>query len=297
MPRAVAVTRVLLLGAGGMLGRDLTAAAPPQVELTSCLHRQVDVTDPRSVEQAFAAARPEVVITAAAYTDVDGAETEREKAHAVNGVAPGIIGAVAARAGALVVHYSTDYVFTGTYGMPLREDDPLVPLNHYGASKLEGERALEASGARHVVIRTQWLFGFHGRSFPRTMWERARGRQPTRVVNDQFGRPTYTCDLARATWSLLDQAEGARLVVHVANTGIVTWYDLARRVFQAAGADDYLQSCTSAEFPRPARRPAWSALDTARYDALAGGALPSWEDALDRFLVELRDGKPESIGA
>lgn len=289
--------RVLLFGAGGMLGRDLAAEAPKHIELLPRLRQDVDIADRASVEQGVALARPSVVINAAAYTNVDAAETEPEKARQVNGVAPGIVGKAAASVGALVLDYSTDYVFTGTPGRALREDDAPQPLNQYGATKLEGERALAASGARYAIIRTQWLFGIHGRSFPRTMWERAQGRQPTRVVNDQFGRPTYSRDLARATWGLLARSDFSEIVVHVANTGITSWYDVARRVFRAAGAADCLAPCTSAEFPRPARRPAWSALDTSRYEALTGTPLPPWEDALDRFLAELRDAGRETRDA
>ena len=288
------MTRVLLLGAGGMLGRDLQAMSPARIVLIPASHHDVEVTDQASVEQAVVAARPDVVINAAAYTDVDGAETDRERAHAVNGLAPGIIGHAAARAGAAVIHYSTDYVFTGTHGQPLREDDALQPLNYYGTTKVEGERALAASGARYRIIRTQWLFGIHGRSFPRTMWERAKRGEQTRVVNDQFGRPTYTRDLARATWSLLGRVGSAGPVLHVANSGITNWYEVARRVFRSAGAEQLLSPCTSADFPRPAKRPAWSALDTARHESLAGSALPPWEDALDRFLEELSlESRPE----
>ncbi len=305
------MTRVLLLGAGGMLGTDLAARVPRTTDLLPLTRRDLDVTDEAAVARVMRNEEPDVVLNATAYTDVDGAEREPEKAMQVNGAAPGILGRTA-KAGALIIHYSTDYIFNDRVRRPLTEDDPPDPLNQYGRSKLEGERALAASGARHLIIRTQWLFGLHGRSFPRTMWERAHKRQETRVVNDQFGRPTYTVDLALATWRLLalftvQRVAGGRLSVvgkskgnpdhrppstdhrlfHIANSGITTWYEMAKRIFHAAGADEYLEPCTSAEFPRPARRPAWSALDTTRYESLVGKPLAAWEDALDRFLKDL----------
>lgn len=297
--------RVLLLGAGGMLARDLVAEAPGGIQLATRTSAELDVTDRSGVAGAIAEARPDVIVNAAAFTRVDDAERERERAFQVNGQAPGAIGrAVKRSAGpAIVVHVSTDYVFDGNAARPYREDDPTDPLGVYGASKLAGERALAASGARYLIVRTSWLFGAGGRSFPRTMWERALAGQATTVVNDQTGRPTYTVDLARALWGLLigkrsagrpgtDPAHGALLVgggvLHVANTGTATWYDIARRIFEAAGVPELLSPCTTADYPTPARRPAWSVLDTTRYERLAGRSLPSWEDALDRFLAGLR---------
>ncbi len=284
------MTRVLVIGAGGMLGHDLLAEAPAGLEILAPPQAALDLTDAAGVAAAVSAARPAIVINAAGYTDVDGAEREPERAFAVNARGAGHLGRAAAAAGALVVQYSSDYVFDGTARRPLREDDPLAPLGAYGASKLEGERELAASGARHLVIRTQWLFGRHGRSFPRTMWERARRGDATRVVSDQIGRPTGTVDLARATWRALDRLGNgeAPSLVHFANTGVASWYDVARHVFAAAGVPGLLSPCTTADFPRPARRPAWSALDTTRYESLVGSPPPTWQDALDRFLEALR---------
>lgn len=286
--------RVLLLGAGGMLARDLIREAPPGTELIAPARSEADVTDESAMVRALAEARPDVILNCAAYTNVDQAESERELAFLVNGKAPGIIGRAAHRSGAraMVVHYSTDYVFDGQGRRPYREDDATGPLGAYGESKLAGERALAASGAEHLIIRTQWLFGVGGRSFPRTMWERAMSGKATRVVNDQVGRPTYTVDLARATWKVIGKRETGNgkgvALLHIANGGQATWYDVAHRVFGAAGAPQLLSACTTAEYPTPAARPAYSVLDTSRYEALTGKTLPRWETAVDRFLGELR---------
>ena len=192
-----------------------------------------------------------------------------------------------------MVHFSTDYVFNGRASRPYREDDDPEPLSVYGASKLAGERQLADSGARSLVVRTSWLFGLHGRSFPRTMWERARDGQAARVVHDQRGRPTYTVDLAKAVWKLIEGPQTGtvrpRDTLHVANAGEATWFEMAKQVFEAAGVPDRVSPCTTSDFPRPAKRPAFSALDTSRYERLTGCALPRWEDGLARFLAELRN--------
>jgi dTDP-4-dehydrorhamnose reductase len=277
--------RVLLLGAGGMLGHDLLATAPDGVDVVPLARRDLDITDYGGVERAVRDVRPDVIVNAAAYTGVDRAEAEPELAMRVNGEAVGELGRVAKAAGARMVHFSSDYVFDGTAERPYREDDPPHPVNAYGASKLAGETALRASGTEALIIRTQWLFGAHGRSFPRTMWERAARREPTRVVNDQFGRPTYTLDLATATWQLVGSGEGG--LVHVANGGVASWFQVAREVFRHAGCSDLVQPCTTAEYPTPARRPRYSVLDTAAFERGIGAALPHWCDAVARFLAQL----------
>ncbi len=192
--------KILLLGAGGMLARDIMGQAPRACEVIPQTRGELDITDTGAVNRAIRDIRPDAIINAAAYTNVDGAERERDLAFAVNGDAPGFIGSAAKALGVPVVHYSTDYVFDGSSKEPYGEDESTSPIGVYGASKLEGERQLVESGAGALIIRTQWLFGIAGPSFPRTMWKRATSGEATRVVDDQTGRPTYTVDLARATW-------------------------------------------------------------------------------------------------
>jgi dTDP-4-dehydrorhamnose reductase len=293
------VFRVLVLGAGGMLAHDLLARAPGDVELFSRTSNELDITDREAVAAAVAAVAPDAVINCAAYTDVDGAETHAQRAFSVNGEAPGIVAAALAGHDTLLIHYGSDYVFDGSGSRPYREDDPPAPLGVYGASKLDGELKIAEEGRRYLVLRTQWLYGIHGRSFPRTMWERASAGQPTKVVNDQTGRPCYTVDLARATWQLVSlyrkpaatRPWPARHVLHVTNSGTATWYDIAMHVFRRAGRSELLAPCSTEEFPRPARRPVWSVLDTTRFERLVGQPLPDWRDALDRFLTELEEAR------
>jgi dTDP-4-dehydrorhamnose reductase len=278
--------RALVFGAAGMLGTDLLATAPADVSIIAPSIDDVDITDSARLSTAFDDARPELVINAAAYTAVDRAESERAIADAVNGTAPALIGAECARRGIAVVHFGTDYVFPGTASVPYRESDPVAPLNAYGHGKLLGEQSLLASGAHALILRTQWLFGVAGKSFPRTMWERATAAMPTRVVNDQYGRPTYTRDLATATWQLIARGESG--IIHVTNGGDpAPWFDLASEVFARAGAAHLLSACTTADYPTHARRPAYSVLSTDRLTGALGHALPDWREALERFLVEM----------
>lgn len=278
--------RVLLFGGAGLLGTDVRASAPEGVVVIAPRSIEADITDAGAVARILDTARPAWVINAAAYTFVDRAESELELAQRVNGVAPRILGEACARRGVRMVHYSTDYVFAGTSDRPYREDDPVDPVNAYGRTKLEGERGVIRSGAEALLIRTSWLYGLHGRSFPRTMWERAMRGQATRVVNDQQGRPTCTADLAGVTWTLL--ACAARGVVHVSGSGTpTTWHGIADRVFQRAGRGELLQACATTDHPTPARRPSYSVLDTGKLERLAGRAMPDWGDSLDRFLTAL----------
>jgi dTDP-4-dehydrorhamnose reductase len=278
--------RTLIFGASGMLGSDLCATVPRGTALIPFDIADADITSRAQVAAALRDARPDWVINAAAYTAVDDAETNREAAEAVNGRAPDHIAQEAALRNIALVHVSTDYVFAGTATTPYEEDDPVAPVNVYGESKLRGEQAVLRSGAHTLVVRTQWLFGRSGKSFPRTMWERATAGLPTRVVNDQFGRPTYTRDLAAATWELIERR--ANGIVHVTNGGAATtWYELASEVFSRAGAGALLSPCTTPEFPTPARRPSFSVLSTSRVERLLAAPIADWRDGLSRFLDEL----------
>ncbi|HWC74392.1 MAG TPA: dTDP-4-dehydrorhamnose reductase [Gemmatimonadales bacterium] len=278
--------RVMILGAGGMLGRDLVSSAPPDCEIVALTREQLDITDQQRVKETIVHTAPNTIINAAGYTAVDKAEADRAGAFRVNAEAVGLIGQAAAAVGATVVHFSTDYVFDGDTTRPYVEEDIPKPINAYGASKLAGEIALAECGIDHVIVRTSWLFGRNGRSFPRTMWERAMAGRSTRVVNDQYGRPTYTVDLAATTWELLRSNE--RGVFHVANAGHTTWFDVGAFVFRFAGVEKLVSACSTADYPTAARRPKFSVLDTTRADTLLGKSLSSWQTALQRFLTVLR---------
>lgn len=270
--------KVLLLGANGMLGHDL-AQTFADTDLTAFDQADLDITDAGAVAAKVADLKPDFIINAAAYTAVDDAETNRDVAFAVNADGIKNVAAAAQAAGAKLVHYSTDYVFPGDNPDGYTEDSkPGPPVNIYGESKLAGEQALADSGARYYLLRTAWLYGHHGKNFVDTMLKLATEREELSVVNDQHGSPTYTKDLAQATRTILD-GDYPPGIYHTVNSGITTWFEFAKKIFELASKDIKVSPVTSAEFPRPAKRPAYSILKNNR-----GPALRPWEEALADYL-------------
>src|SRR3954453_2002880 len=240
-----------------------------------------DLIDAQAVFDHTAEIQPDAVIHCAAYTDVDGAEADEERATLVNGEAAAHVAAAAGRHGAFVVAVSTDYVFAGDADRPYVESDPPAPRSAYGRSKLAGEEAVAAIGTAAAIARTAWLYGAGGKNFVDTMLQLGSDRDEVSVVTDQIGCPTWTGHLAPA---LLDVAEG-RLegIHHLVNSGQCSWHDFAVEIFERAGVDCRVAATTSAEFKRPAPRPAWSVLGSERDDAIA---LPPWQEGLDAYLKE-----------
>jgi len=284
--------RCLILGGTGMLGSAVVAAARARGWAALGLSRtQGDLTDRGRLLGWAERFRPDVVVNCAAYTKVDAAETERELAFAVNGEGAAAAAALAERAGARLVHVSTDYVFDGKASEPYREDAPTAPLSVYGQSKLEGERRALAYG-RAVVVRTSWLFGPGGPSFVAAMVGLIEaGRLPLRVVADQQGGPTSTASLARALLDLaLWETTG---VVHFQNREPVSWYAFAVEIARLWSGAVEVVPVTTAEFPRPAPRPAYSVLDVGRFEHLAGRRVEPWEEGLVETLAWLRQMRKE----
>jgi dTDP-4-dehydrorhamnose reductase len=283
--------RVLITGAAGMLGVDVQAAAlAAGHEVVALTRADLDITDPAAVEAAVTTAAPEVVINCAAYTKVDDAEGEgHDAAHLINGVGAGHVATAAAATGAWLVHVSTDYVFDGakTSG-PYLESDATAPMSVYGASKLEGElEVARAAPLSHSIVRSAWLFGNHGLCFPATILRLAASRDSLSVVDDQRGSPTFTPDLAQA---LLAVASRQLLgVVHVAGGGDCTWFEFAREIVAAAGLKVTVSPCTTAEFPRPAQRPAYSVLRSGRSEA---PLLREWREGLRDYLEAREPAEP-----
>ncbi len=277
--------RILITGAAGMLGRDVEAVARREAHQSVALARaELDIRDARAVLEAVAQVRPDVVINCAAWTDVDAAETEYRAALAVNGDAAEHVATAAAAVGAWVIHISTDYVFDGTQTRPYVESDPPSPVSGYGRSKLAGERAVAcAAGAAHTIVRTSWLFGINGHSFPKTILGLARERDQLRVVDDQVGCPTYTGHLAVALVSLAAAQRRPRGILHAAAAGQCSWYELAQEIVATSGASCQLSPCTTEEFPRPAPRPAYSVMRSER--GSDGPQLPHWRDGLREFMA------------
>ena len=282
--------RVLVTGAGGQLGQDLVDAFADH-EVTGLTRAELDVRDEAAVAAAVAGLRPALVVNAAAWTDVDGCEGDPEAAHRANALGPWWLARACARAGATLVTFSTDYVFDGV--APLGSDraprgwteqDPTAPLSAYGRSKLAGEVLVRETLDAHHIVRTAWVSGARGRNFVRTMLRLGAEGGPVRVVDDQVGSPTFTRDLAAAVRRLA--VSGRHGTVHLVNEGRGSWFDLAAAVFEEAGLDVDLAPQATAAAVRPARRPAWSVLDTTHARTLGLG-LPDWRDGLGRLLDEL----------
>lgn len=275
--------RLLVTGAGGMLGQDVARAARAAGHEPLALPRaQLDVTDAAAVRGAIAGARPDAVVNCAAFTDVDGAESHRDEAAAVNAAGAGHVARAAAQAGAVLVHVSTDYVFDGRAREPYVESSPTGPLSAYGQTKLEGERAVAAAGGEHVIVRSSWLFGASGANFVATMLRLAGDRESVAVVTDQVGCPTFTGHLAPALVDLA--ARGPRGLVHIAGGGTpCSWHDLAVEAFRQAGVSCRVDETSTAEMARPAPRPAYSVLRSERADA---PVLPDWREGVAAYLAE-----------
>lgn len=248
----------------------------------------LDLASPDAIVAAMRALKPDLVVNAGAYTAVDAAERERDAACAVNATAPRVLAEEASRCGALVVHYSTDYVFDGSARSPYDEDAPTAPLSVYGASKRAGEAAVLESGADALVFRTSWVYGLAGRNFLLTIRRLAAEREELRIVDDQCGVPNWSRALARATARVLslpgDRLRACRGLYHLSSTGSTTWCGFARAIVGTAARPRVVPIAT-AEYPTPARRPAYGVLATGRFERTFGFALPAWQDALAECLA------------
>jgi len=284
--------RVIVLGAKGMLGHELMLALGQKLgfyspgRLFAYDLPELDICDGEAVRKTMRHHEADVVINAAAYTDVDGCESNPELAEAVNGEAAGGVAAACREAGAKMVHFSTDFVFDGRLRRPYRPDDPANPLSVYGRSKWMGEEAVRSAGGRSLVVRTSWLYGLNGRNFVDAILAQASSGRPLRVVSDQIGRPTLASDLADAVVRLLDL--GAEGTVHFANSGECSWFEFAEEIIRQAAPGVTVQQITSEELRRPAERPAYSVLDLKSYIDLAGDVPATWRDALPRYLHSKR---------
>lgn len=276
------MARFLVTGAGGMLGQDvLAAAAAAGHDATGVTRGQLDVTDADAVQAFVAAGTYDAIVNCAAYTNVDGAETDEVRALAVNGVAAGHLARAATDTGAHLVHVSTDYVFDGTKETPYVESDPVGPRSAYGRTKLAGEDAIAGVSPAHAIVRTAWLFGAGGPNFVATMLKLAQDRDEISVVTDQIGCPTWTGHLAPVLVEIAARRQGG--VQHGAASGSCSWNAFARAIFEEAGVDCTVLPTTTAAFPRPAPRPAFSVLGSGRADHID---LPPWRDGLRAHLAQ-----------
>jgi dTDP-4-dehydrorhamnose reductase len=275
---------ILLVSPDGMLGRAFQEALTARGDaMRSLVFPAIDLRDDASVAAAMAE-RPRLVINCAAYTDVDGAESHEDDANAINGDGVGRLARACAHHGATLVHFGTDYVFSGDASAPYPVDAPIAPRGAYGRSKALGERALRESGARHLIVRTSWLYAPWGKNFVRTIAKAADERDELRVVDDQRGRPSSAEAVVATTLALIDR--GATGTFHATDEGECTWFELASHVAAVRRARARVIPCTTAEYPRPAPRPKYSVLDLSRTHALVPAAR-DWRDAVSDVLTRM----------
>ena len=273
--------KILLTGKNGQVGWELQRALASLGEVIACDRSELDLANPDKIVALVREAKPQIIVNAAAYTAVDKAESEPELAHAINARAPGLLAEEAKKLGALLVHYSTDYVFDGTKAEPYTEEDVPNPISVYGRTKLAGEQVIQASGCRHLIFRTSWVYGPRGKNFLLTILRLAKERDELRIVSDQIGAPTTSTLIADVTVQILRAfSREKRGLYNLTATGSVSWHGFARAIVRTASLHAKVTPIPTSEYPTPARRPSSSLLDTALLRQRFGIALPSWEDGL-----------------
>ncbi len=278
--------RILVIGAKGMLGKDLVQVLRSSLQTDEVLGwdiDEIDIQEEKSTVAKIENLQPRFVVNVAAYTDVDGCELHKEKAFAINAEGMRHVALGAVRGGARVLYLSTDYIFEGKKGKPYLENDPPNPLNVYGRSKLRGEQYVQEIVKDALIVRTQWLYGRHGNNFVDVILRQAREKEVLSVVNDQTGLPTYTVDLSKAISLLIER--DARGIFHVANSNPCTWYEYAQKILELSGIKGVnVIPISSRELGRPATRPSYSVLDTQKFKQETGMTLRPWPEALKDYL-------------
>lgn len=285
-------SKIMVLGAGGQLGSEwVRFLKNKQVSYRAYDSSQLDIKDSITLRDTILKTKPTVIINCAAYSQVDRAEKEYERAKAVNADALWVLSEAARKSGSLLVHYSTDYVFPGRQSDRIafpdgyREEDQPDPVNAYGRSKLAGEEAVRETLDRYLIIRLSWLNGFFGNNFVKTMLRLGSEKETLRVVNDQFGSPTYTKNVVRNSWILL--SGGYEGIYHLTSKGLISWFDLAVEIFRLAGLNVTVNPIPSGEFPSEAERPHFSKLCTDKISEVHGIELIDWKEGLEDLLREL----------
>jgi len=289
--------QILLIGSSGQLGRELQQTLPSDA-LVSVARDTLDLSHPDRIRQLILEIHPHVIINAAAYTAVDNAETETELAYAINAIAPAIMAKAANHIGATLIHISTDYVFNGRKGTFYQEDDDPNPLNVYGASKLAGEENIRQGCDRHLILRTSWVYGVHGKgNFVKTMLRVGADRPEVRVVADQVGTPTSARSIAEVITQLIPSLETSEAMgtYHFTQSGVASWYDFAVAIFEEARRLDFpleverVAPIATADYPTPAQRPLYSVLSTQKLSTWMATSFPHWRQELRQMLRDLKE--------
>ena len=279
--------KVLLLGHKGMLGSDLLTQMSLHHEVIGMDKEEIDITSADDCAKAVEETKPQIIINAAAYTNVDSCETEKEKCFAVNAEAVKNIATACRNTNIRIVHFSTDYVFNGSGSSPYKEDEKCDPINIYGASKLAGEKYLQALAQNYILIRTAWLYGANGKNFVRAILEKAKTTPRLTVVDDQLGSPTHTKDLAAAVDHLIEK--NAQGIFHVTNRGSCSWYQFAVKILKESGIDDVeVSPIKSDQLQRAAKRPAYSVMSMQKFIATTGKAMQPWQLGLKDYLESVK---------
>ncbi len=283
--------KILVIGASGMLGTDLVQRLGSSSQVVCAADDRgdfvIDITRPADTMGCMKQASPDAVVLTAAYTNVDGCETDPETAHRINAYGAGVVASVCAKQGIPLMYISTDFVFDGHSTEPYTEWAEPAPLGVYGRSKLEGEKWVREVCPAHWIVRTAWLFGRNGKCFPRSILQAAREHKPLRVVSDQVGSPTYTRDLADVLASLIE-IEAPFGTYHAVNAGEISWHGFAEEILRQAGIHQSVEPIASDAYPSPTRRPAYSVLSTERLRWAGISPLRPWNEALGAFLAEIR---------
>lgn len=288
------MVKVLITGAAGQVGSELVKLAPVGFEVVGYKSNELDITNAQQVQQIVAEQAPAIIINAAAYTAVDKAESEAERAYAVNETGVNNLAQAALALNIPVFHISTDYVFDGTATEPYKETDPVGPTDVYGASKLAGEQALANSGVKHIILRTSWVFGAEGNNFVKTMLRLGKERDTLGVVADQHGCPTSAASIANVLWQLAqkytEEGELSWGIYHFSNAPATTWYGFACEIFKQAVAAGVLEKAPvvnpikTSDYPTPAKRPHYSVMDNSKVKKIFGSVIPCWENTLKQCL-------------
>jgi len=281
--------KILLTGRTGQVGGELERRLAALGQVVAPERAALDLGRPNLVSAVVRSVQPELIVNAGAYTAVDRAEGEAAACFAANAESVAVLAQEAARSGALLVNYSTDYVFDGAKGSPYFETDPTAPINTYGRSKLAGEQAIARSGCRYLILRTSWVYAMRGRNFVLTMLRLARERPELRVVDDQVGAPTWARDIAAATMVALDRPEPVEGLFHLSAGGATTWFEFAQRILALAGSSTPVVPIRTAEYPTPAERPAYSVLDSSRFRQASGFCIGPWDQRLAACLRDSGD--------
>jgi len=281
--------KILITGRHGQLGSELhdLKEAYPHYQMVFVDREEMDLSNPDQIIEVLNTEKPNIIVSAGAYTAVDKAESDQELCDAVNHIAVKTIGAWAADNNANVIHISTDYVFDGTSETPLKETDTPDPINVYGLTKLHGEQALRASSANHVIIRTAWVYSVYGANFVKTMIRLMNEREEIGVVADQIGTPTYARDLAKAIMQIIEAPEFVQGVYHYSNEGKISWHEFATAVKEIKGFNTKVNAISSDAFPTPAKRPNFSLLDKSKIKEVYKVSVPDWRSSLEEVLSKL----------